>query len=382
MAPQVVSIVKQYTGMQPMLGLVQDCVAAASRPGILDTSVSEGYPYADVDHMGMSWIAIADKSSVAARAAAQWMAGRAWARREEMAAGGSGAAESLRQAVSRYVGPKLEDEPEGGGGPRGPVVVMDVGDNIGGGSAADSTFMLREAVAQGITPYLQSMFDPAAASACHAAGVGATVELALGGHTDRLHGEPLEVRARVRALSDGRYENPSHMPTHGGARYFDAGLCARVELQPGGQTVLITSKRDGNTSRCARPAPEGSDTPRTSIYGCCLPERRGMLGLVAHSSGSEGIRAPADRVQMTHIGIHLEEYKVIVCKGVNSPIAAYEPLTPGAADGGIIFANTGGLTTADLDVFEYERRVPLYPFEMDLVYEVEEAEEAEVVARL
>ena len=30
---------------------------------------------------------------------------------------------------------------------RGPVVVMDVGDNIGGGSAADSTILLKEALA-------------------------------------------------------------------------------------------------------------------------------------------------------------------------------------------------------------------------------------------
>ena len=51
--------------------------------------------------------------------------------------------------------------------------------------------------------------------------------------------------------------------------------------------MLITSKRDGNTSR----------------------------------------------VQMTHIGIRPEEFSIICCKGVNSPIAAYEPLTPGAANG-------------------------------------------------
>jgi microcystin degradation protein MlrC len=99
------------------------------------------------------------------------------------------------------------------------------GDNIGGGSAADSTFVLAEAIAQGISSYLQSMFDPAAAKACEAAGVGATVKLSLGGHTDDLHGSPLDVTARVIALSDGLYENPSDMPTHGGGRYFDAGLC-------------------------------------------------------------------------------------------------------------------------------------------------------------
>ena len=107
------------------------------------------------------------------------------------------------------------------------------GDNIGGGSAADSTFILAEAIAQGISSYLQTMFDPAAAKACETAGVGATVRLSLGGHTDDLHGQPLDVTATVIALSDGLYENPSDMPTHGGGKYFDAGLCGESNcVQP------------------------------------------------------------------------------------------------------------------------------------------------------
>ena len=42
------------------------------------------------------------------------------------------------------------------------------------------------------------------------------------------HIESLTRRAvQVIALSDGLYENPSDMPTHGGQRYFDAGLCGK-----------------------------------------------------------------------------------------------------------------------------------------------------------
>ena len=58
----------------------------------------------------------------------------------------------------------------------------------------------------------------------------------------------MDVEGKVRALSDGQYTNPPDMPTHGGSQFFNAGLCARLELSTG-QTVLITSKRDGNTSR-------------------------------------------------------------------------------------------------------------------------------------
>ena len=74
---------------------------------------------------------------------------------------------------------------------------------------------------------------------------------------------------------------------------------------------------------------------------------------------------------MYHIGIRPESFAVICCKGVNSPIAAYEPMTPGAPNGGGIFSNTPGVTTAMLETFDYKRRVALYPFEQDLEYEAE-----------
>ena len=74
---------------------------------------------------------------------------------------------------------------------------------------------------------------------------------------------------------------------------------------------------------------------------------------------------------MYHIGIRPESFAVICCKGVNSPIAAYEPMTPGAPNGGVIFSNTPGVTTAMLETFDYKRRVALYPFEQDLEYEAE-----------
>ena len=85
------------------------------------------------------WVAIADKRAVGAgvdaqgvaRSAAQWMAGRAWARREEMSAGGATVEESLKEAVGRYHGPKLAGQPEGGGGARGPIIGMDVGEREG-----------------------------------------------------------------------------------------------------------------------------------------------------------------------------------------------------------------------------------------------------------
>jgi microcystin degradation protein MlrC len=50
---------------------------------------------------------------------------------------------------------------------------------------------------------------------------------------------------------------------------------------------------------------------------------------------------------------------VVIAKGVVSPRPAYQPI---ASE--IILANTAGVTSADLNSFEYvHRRRPLFPFE-------------------
>ena len=67
---------------------------------------------------------------------------------------------------------------------------------------------------------------------------------------------------------------------------------------------------------------------------------------------------------MYSMGINPEDYRIIIAKGVSSPRPAYQPI---AAQ--IIIVNSPGVTSADLETFEYKhRRVPLYPVE-EPVYE-------------
>jgi microcystin degradation protein MlrC len=330
MTPMVVNIVKQFTGEPPMKTLVDDAVEANRRPKVLDTSVAEGYPYSDVREMGMSFIAVADGDIGAAREAAQWMARRAWEHRAALNEEQPGIVEALKMADARYVGPKplgvinpvptdgssLAPAPKNTDHARlGPVVLMDVGDNIGGGSSADSTFILAEAKRMGIKGLLQSLYDPAAVKACVAAGTGGEVTLDVGAKTDDMHGKPVRVTGKVRAITDGKY--PVTRPNHGGSNAGDCGTSARLDTTDG-HTVLLTSKRTGNTTR----------------------------------------------EQMYHIGIWPEEFRIVVAKGVVSPRPAYQPI---ASE--IILVNTPGVTTADLSFFTYKhRRRPLYPFEKDAKY--------------
>ena len=299
--PLVINIVKQFTDEEPMRSLVAGAHDAAARPGMLSASVAEGYPYADVPKMGMAFLAVHDGDPTAARDAARRMARRAWERRLEFLGDVPGPDDALRQAMAA---------------PAGPVVLMDVGDNIPGGSAADSTYLLAAARQLGVRRYLQTLYDPEAVAACVAAGEGGRVELAVGGKTDHMHGAPVTVTGRVRRITSGVFEDTR--PTHGGQRFFDAGTSAALDTDDE-MTLVLHTKRIGNTS------------------------------IEEHYS----------------IGVLPEEYQVVVAKGVWSPRPAYAP-----AATHIILVNTPGVTTADLSFFDYQhRRRPLYPFELDARYE-------------
>jgi microcystin degradation protein MlrC len=273
-----------------------------TRPGVLSASVAEGYPYADVAEMGMSFLTVHDGDAAAAREGARWLARRAWERRAAFVGNTPSTEEAMRAAAAA---------------PRGPVVLMDVGDNIGGGSPGDSTVLLEAAQRLGVRRYLQTLYDPPAVAACVAAGVGQTINLHVGAKTDDRHGQPVAVSGRVRLIADGQFEEPT--PTHGGFRFFDGGTTVVLETTDE-HTLVLTSRLVGNTSI----------------------------------------------QQMYSVGVRPEVFQVVVAKGVVSPRPAYEPI---AAE--IVLVNTPGVTSSDLAHFLYRRRRrPLYPFEPDASYAI------------
>ncbi len=301
MPPMVINILQQNTFQLPSLGLVQDLEAVLKRPGIIAGSVALGYPWADVPEMGASFLAVADGDPALARDAARWMARRAWERRREFIGQAPSPAQAIREAAAF---------------PRRPVVLMDVGDNVGGGSAADSTILLEEAYRQGVGNMLIVLYDPEAVRACVQAGVGAEVSLKVGAKTDNMHGRPVPIRGRVRVLADGKYFD--QQVRHGGETRYDQGITAVVET-PEQHTIVLNSLR---------------------AY-------------------------PASLEQILSLGIRPERKQIIVAKGVILPRPAYEPIAAR-----IITVNTPGSTSADLSTFNYRhRRRPLFPFEEEAGYE-------------
>jgi microcystin degradation protein MlrC len=67
-----------------------------------------------------------------------------------------------------------------------PVLLCDIADNPGAGAASDNTAILRALVAQDADRAVAAIVcDAQAARAAHAVGVGASIELALGGRADQ-----------------------------------------------------------------------------------------------------------------------------------------------------------------------------------------------------
>ncbi|MBV9085170.1 MAG: M81 family metallopeptidase [Acidobacteriaceae bacterium] len=298
--PLIIRISKQYTAEEPAASIYRDVCEVRSWPHILSASAALGFYYADVKEMGASFLVVAEADANLARHAAQWLAQRVWQRREEFA----GELPDASTAVD--LAGKAEASP---------TILMDIGDNVGAGSPGDSTILLHEILRQKVTNSLVILFDPESVSECVGAGVGAVVRLTLGGKPNRQDSPPVNVSARVRTLSDGRFVETA--VRHGGWTEFNQGITAVLETDEQ-HTIVLTSRR----------------------------------------------MAPMSLEQVLSLGIRPERKRIIVVKGVVAPRAAYESIAAC-----IILVDTPGLTSDNPKHFQYaRRRVPLYPLEENAVY--------------
>lgn len=299
--PAAINILRQGTSDFPMSHLVRLANEMQQHDGVLSVSVIEGFPYADVSELGMSFIVTTDDDPPLAHQLARRLANEAWHLRDQFIGDGVDLETALQRAATA---------------PRGPVVLLDVGDNVGGGSPADSTHVLAAAQRLHIGGLFHSLCDPVSAQACIDAGVGARVQLQVGGKTDTLHGSPVHVTGVVEHVDDGRFEDTG--VTHGGFRFFNAGQRALLHTDDD-HFVLLNSRPMGNTSRA----------------------------------------------ELTSAGLDPLKLKIIVAKGVHSPRGAFEPIATE-----LIQLNTPGCTSADLSTLHYSlRRRPMFPFEHDVSFD-------------
>lgn len=290
--PLAISIEQQNTSEEPCKSLCQLAESFSQEPGVLSVSLMLGFPYADVAEMGSSFIVVTDQDPEQARQIGK----------------------VLQQAVlaqaGRFVGKKKcwrQQLQQVAASPR-PVLLLDMGDNVGGGSPGDSTCLLEALEGEGRYRSLVCLHDPGAVAYASQFQAGERFPLAFGRHPEGRH--PFEATVTLLWVQEGRFDEAQ--PRHGGQVHYNMGTIALV-LTPKGSTVLLMSRR--------------------------IP--------------------PFSLRQITAFGIEPAAFDVIVAKGVNAPIAAYGPVCPA-----MLQVHTPGLTQADMTRFEYRnRRKPLFPFE-------------------
>lgn len=223
--PMLINIMKQDTSREPLLGFVRRLPELEAKPGVLAASLLPGFAYADVPEMGPSVVVVTDGDLDQARREADGLAKDLYEARAAFEAKLPDAAEAVRLALLAQ---------------KTPAVIVDPGDNVGGGSAADGTVVLAELLKQNATGAVVMLYAPVEAKACFDAGVGATLTLSVGGKVDRFHGEPLSVTGKVRLLHDGTYVE--EQVRHGGKRVNHMGPTALLEL-PGENLLALTTLR-------------------------------------------------------------------------------------------------------------------------------------------
>jgi microcystin degradation protein MlrC len=294
--PLAINIERQLTTEPDLAALYKLADKSLREPGVLSNSILLGFPYADVAEMGSSVLVVADGDQQLAAQQAQALADCLWQHREQFDGRLTSIDDALLQAKSMD----------------GPICLLDMGDNVGGGSPGDSTHIAHAIRKSGLKDALICICDPQSVEQATAAGIDATIELQIGGKTDQMHGEPFAGTFVVKGMFDGKFTETE--VRHGGFTNCDQGRSAVVQSADDCEiTFLLTSYR----------------TPPFSL------------------------------VQLTSCEIDPTEFDILVAKGVNAPVAAYAPVCKH-----FVRVNSPGCTCADMKRLNYQyRRKPMFPFE-------------------
>jgi microcystin degradation protein MlrC len=288
-APMIYNIAFQNTYANPLLPITNESKNVEKLPGVLAVSVSGGYQYSDVPWMGPSVVVVTDNNKALADKEANRLSQMLWDSRESTRINNPKPDEAVKMAMAH----------EGR-----PVILIDMGDNIGGGSTGDSSFMLEELLKQGAKGWAMVVYDPEGYKIAEKAGVGKPFDFSVGGKSDTMHGKPVRIKGDVRSLNVGRYLETEIR--HGGGRYWNMGNTAVIQVA--GSTLdepnllLITTERASPNS--------------------------------AHIFISNGV--------------YVERQKILVVKGAIAPRAAYEPFASK-----LISVDSPGATAINPTWFKY-----------------------------
>ena len=214
--PMLPHVMRQGSGDFPNREL-QARTREMEEEGALAVSLFTGFPHADISNAGLSCVVVTDGDRAAAERMRDELLDFAWTNREAFVYRIEPLADSIARA--REASADTRSDPGAVTAARhpaargdGPVILLDHYDNAASGGTMDSMTVLRailEAELEDVAVF--AVHDPGAVRELIAAGIGAETTVMLGGKIDMpaidMAGEPLEVRGRVKLISEGRFRN-------------------------------------------------------------------------------------------------------------------------------------------------------------------------------
>lgn len=230
--PMLAHTLTSNTSASAMQRAVQAALEAEAIPGILAVSVLAGFPLADFQDAGTSVVVVADGDASLASATAEKLARAMWRERSDFVY----ASEPLQLSLAR-----AKDIAARPG--NGPVLLLDHSDNVMSGGTCNTMDIVQAALDAGMRDIgVGPISDPEAVAELIAAGVGASVTIALGNKValqqQGISKTPLILTGKVLAVTDGTFRVSG--PIYTGSM-IDMGRS--VLFDTGAAQIVVTEQR-------------------------------------------------------------------------------------------------------------------------------------------
>jgi microcystin degradation protein MlrC len=223
--PFLMPLTTQCTLIEPLRSLMEQARALERAP-VMSLCLTPGFPASDVPECGPAVFGYGRDADALARAARE-LFGTTREREHEFALDLIDVAQATRLA-------READIPHGR-----PLILADTQDNPGAGGNADTMSLLKALVFAEVEGVLAGViWDAQCAARAHEAGLGASIELALGARSGFPGETPLVARFTVERLGDGRFTGTG--PFYRGGR-FELGPMAL--LRTGRARIVVASRK-------------------------------------------------------------------------------------------------------------------------------------------
>jgi microcystin degradation protein MlrC len=286
------------TSREPMRAFVDKMKQIeADDADVLSLSVIHGFMAGDVPEMGTKTIAITDGKAEKGAHLARTLGLELFSKRGTFMMPSMDEKQAVTQALA------IE---------KGPVVIADMWDNPGGGTAGDATVLLGELLVRSVTNVAVGMiWDPIAVQICMAAGEGAEIPLRFGAKSAPGTGKPIDGLVKVVKLvrnaemrfgdSIAPFGDAAHIHLDGidvilssvRVQSYDPSLYTALGIDPTQKQLLVIKSTNHFYAAFSRIATEilycsaGSPYPNNPATNPYRRARRDIWPIMADPHGTE-----------------------------------------------------------------------------------------------